>query len=65
MNWMYPVSFPFGRIYWRAFWTDGREERTPVVYENNCWKADGMISIPWAVIDDYGNLTAVPSPNLR
>ena len=50
------------RQYWTAYCWNRGPERTPIQYsrELHRWYSDEGVSIPWAVMDDYGALVAVP-----
>ena len=50
------------RHFWIAFayWNDARR---PMVHMGNAWVSESGVSMPWAVMDDYGDLVAVPGPN--
>ena len=59
------VMSPYRHL-WMAY-AGNSDDRSEVLYANHgkFWYSAnyGRISIPWAVMDDYGNLVPVPSPN--
>ena len=71
MYWGSKDSYPYGwalmapldRRYWWAGFSSTRYDGQ-MQYRNLAWRSrnDAIVSIPHAVIDDYGNLVPVPSP---
>jgi len=68
IGWAKRYSLPGKRHYWHAFAFDRNAaipDDTRMRYDlaRHYWYLDGVVSIPWAVTDDYGNLVAVQGPD--
>ena len=55
---------PYARM-WKSYCWERGDKRTPIQYNHakHQWESEEGVSIPYAVMDDYGELIGVSGPN--